>query len=122
MVTVIVAHINTLRYTAGDITIPGMMLFTVESDLSGDSPQFTFTFISTGGPATTVTWRRDSVIYVGGVSVLDNILTANYTHTLTVTGTLPGYYECTVSNDKPSTATINFTVQGNTKIHCCLNL
>ena len=122
MVTVIVAYSNTLRYTAGNITIPGMMLFTVESDLSGESPQFTFTFISTGGPATTVTWRRDSVIYVGGVSVLDDTVTAHYTHTLTVTGTLPGHYEYTVSNDKPSTATINFTVQGNTKIHCCLNL
>ena len=113
---------NTLCYTAGNITIPGRMQFTVDSDIRGESPQFTFTFISTGGPATTVTWKRDSVVYVGGVSVLDNAMTAQYTHTLTVTGTLPGHYECTVSNKKPSTATINFTVQGNTKIHCCLNL
>ena len=75
------------------------MRFIVDSDLSGESPQFTLTFNSTGGPATTVTWTRDSVIYEGGESVLVDTETAQYTHTLTVTGILPGYYECTVSNN-----------------------
>ena len=31
------------------------MQLTVDSDLNGESPQFTLTCISTGGPATTVT-------------------------------------------------------------------
>jgi len=33
--------------------------------------------------------------------VLDNPVTAQYTHTLTVTGRLGGLYQCTVSNNKP---------------------
>ena len=92
------------------------MQLNVDSDLNGESPQFTLTCISTGGPATTVTWTRDSMPLDGGLTVLDNAMTAQYTHTLTVTGTLPGYYECTVSNTKPSTATRSFTVQGNVRI------
>jgi len=45
--------------------------------------------------------------------VLDDPVTAQYTHTLTVTGRLGGQYQCTVSNNKPSTGISNFTVQGN---------
>ena len=40
----------------GNVTIPGGINFTVDSDLNGDNPQFIFTCTSTGGPATTVTW------------------------------------------------------------------
>ena len=62
------------------------MTLTVDSDLNGASPQFTLTCISTGGPATTVTWTRDSVTITEGYeTVLNNPMTANYTHTLTVT-------------------------------------
>ena len=43
---------------------------------------------------------------------LDDAETATYTHTLTVTGRLGGDYQCTVSNDKPSTTTMSLTVQG----------
>ena len=89
------------------------MTLTVDSDLNGDSPQFTLTCISTGGPATTVTWTRDSVpITEGTETVLDNRVTAQYTHTLTVTEILVGEYTCTVSNNKPSTASATITVQG----------
>ena len=84
---------------------------TVNSDLNGASPQFTLTCISTGGPATTVTWTRDSE-EVNGSTVLDNAVTATYTHTLTVTGRQGGDYQCNVSNAKPSAAVANFTVQG----------
>ena len=70
---------------------------------NGASPQFTLTCISTGGPATTVTWTRDSTtVNEGTETVLDDPVTAQYTHTLTVTGTLPGLYTCTVENNKPS--------------------
>ena len=101
-----------LNYNAGDVTISGGIQLMVDSDLNGESPQFTFTCISTGGPATTVIWSRDSEEVRGGVTVLDSTVTAQYTHTLTVTGRLPGQYQCTVSNNKPSTAAKSFVVQG----------
>ena len=73
----------------------------------------TLTCISTGGPATTVTWTRDSVIITEGTAtVLNNAVTAQYTHTLTVTEILGGLYTCTVTNDKPSTASATINIQG----------
>ena len=55
-----VTIINGFPSYAGVIAISGGIVFTRDSDLSGPSPQFTLTCISTGGPATTVTWTRDS--------------------------------------------------------------
>ena len=96
------------------------MILTVDSDLNGDSLQFTLTCISTGGPATTVTWTRDSGEAVGDTeTVLDNTETAQYTHTLTVTGRLGGDYTCTVANNKPSTASANITIIGITCMLSC---
>ena len=91
------------------------MTFTVDSDLNGASPQFTLTCITTGGPATTVTWTRDSdAVTEGTETVLDDSVTAQYTHTLTVTGRLGGLHTCTVANDKPSEDSAELNVQGNT--------
>ena len=88
----------------------------MDSDLNGASPQFTLTCISTGGPATTVTWTRDSTTVTEGTkTLLNDSVTAQYTHTLTVTGKLPGLYRCTVTNNKPSGRMETFTVQG---IYC----
>ena len=82
--------------------------------LTEASPQFTLTCISTGGPATTVTWTRDSdTVTEGTETVLDDRVTAQYTHTLTVTGRLGGLYICTVANDKPSEESAQLKVQGN---------
>ena len=64
-------------------------------------------FITTGGPATTVTWTRDSEIIPDndGNTLLDNSVTGQYTHTLNISGmALPGIYGCSVSNNKPSLA------------------
>ena len=98
---------------SGNIRISDGMAFTVDSDLNGASPQFTLTCISTGGPATTVTWTRDSVtVTEGNETVLDNRMTSQYTHTLTVTGRLGGLYTCTVANNKPSEDSATYTVQG----------
>ena len=98
---------------SGDITISGGMTLAVDSDLNGASPQFTITCISTGGPATTVTWNRGSdTVTKGNKTVLDDRVTAQYTHTLTVTGRLGGLYTCTVANNKPSEAESNITIQG----------
>ena len=71
----------------------------------------TLTCISTGGPATTVTWTRDNVTITEGTeTVLNDPVTAQYTHTLTITS--EGEYTCTVSNNKPSTASVAITVPG----------
>ena len=102
-------------FILGIVTIPGGMTFTVDSDLNGASSQFTLTCISTGGPATTVTWTRDSDTVTDGTeTVLDNRTTSQYTHTLTVTGGsgMGGLYTCTVANDKPSGDSATYTVQG----------
>ena len=102
------------HYPSGDVTIQNCMTFTVDPDLKGGSPQFTLTCISTGGPATNVTWTRDNEIVSGGMTqtVLDDKEAATYTHTLTVTGKLGGQYKCTVSNNKPSENSESFTVRG----------
>ena len=108
--------------------ISGGVTFTY---LSGASPQFTLTCISTGGPATTVSWTSDSttVITEGTETVLNDTVTAQYTHTLTVT--TAGEYNCTVANNKPSSASASITLQGklfnkiNRREHyhvCCTNI
>ena len=90
--------------TGGDITISG-------GEVIFDSDQMTLTCISTGGPATTVTWTRDSITVTEGTeTVLDNPVTAQYTHTLTVT--TGGEYTCTVSNNKPSSASATIIILG----------
>ena len=88
-------------------------MLSVNSDLNGASPHFTLTCVSTGGPATTVTWTREYVTITDGIkTVLDNSVTAQYTHTLNVTGRLPGLYNCTVENNKPSPDSRAFIVKG----------
>ena len=79
----------------GDVTIAGGVTYDPSTQI--------LTCISTGGPATTVTWTRDSTTVTQGTqTVLNDPVTANYTHTLNVTGGLPGLYTCTVANNKPS--------------------
>ena len=77
------------------------------------------TCISTGGPVTTVTWTRNSVVVTEGTeTVLDDPVTAQYTHTLTPSGSVLGDYECYVANHKPSNASAAITVLGiYTNIH-----
>ena len=96
----------------GELEIPDNVTLTVNSDLNGDSPQFTLTCISTGGPATTVTWTRNSTtVNEGNTSVLDDTGAAQYNHTLTVTGRKPGLYICAVENNVSSNST-TYTVKG----------
>ena len=102
-----------MLFFEGDLTIPGGMTLTVDSDLNGASPQFTLTCISTGGPPTTVSWTRDSATAMGDeMTVLDDTETATYTHTLTVTGRTEGLYRCSVSNSKPSLTAAELSVTG----------
>lgn len=101
-----------LCYCIGGVSISGGIEFGLESDVKDDIPRFTLTVVSTGGPPTTVTWTRDSVPVTEGVSsVMTDRATAQFTHTLTVTGRLYGLYHCTVSNAKPSQANAGLTVR-----------
>ena len=89
----------------GDISISGEIIIF-------DPDQLTLTCISTGGPATTVTWTRYSTtVTQGNETVLNDPVNATYTHTLTVT--TAGDYMCTVSNEKPSSASASITLEGN---------
>ena len=92
-----------LQSNTGGITIKGGITF--------DSDQLTLTCISTGGPATTVTWTRDFTTVTGGTeTVLHYPEIAQYTHTLTVT--TGGEYTCTVQNNKPSSDSATITLRG----------
>ena len=93
------------------------IMFQLKSNLNGDNPQFTLTCISTGGPATTVTWTRDSETVSGGMTVFNNAVTAQYTNTLTVTGRLGGQYQCSVTNNKPSISIADLRVHGIAQVY-----
>ena len=94
----------------GDVVMSGVIGFT---ETSSSPTSFTLTCVSTGGPATTVTWTSNSEAAKGvKVTVLDDAVTAQYTHTLTVTRKLGGLYQCNVSNNKPSWDSLSLRVQG----------
>ena len=101
----VVKMISLAFLCTGDITIMG-------DEVTFDSDQLTLTCISTGGPATTVTWTRDSntTVTEGTETVLDDPVNGTYTHTLTVT--TGGEYTCTVENNKPSYDSANITLGG----------
>ena len=97
---------------AGDIVIPDNVTLSESMGADGLISNFTLTCISTDGPATTVTWTRDSeVVTQGTETVLNDTLASEYIHTLTVTGRVPGEYSCHVSNNKPSEAFRTLTVE-----------
>ena len=105
--------------STGQVTIPGEIIFQLNTDPITDPPVFTLTCTSTGGPATTVSWRRDGTMLSDDsnhdiMSQVTDAVTATYTNTLTVTGRLAGQYECNVSNSRtPSGSTRCLTVVGN---------
>ena len=78
----------------------------------GASPQFTLVCISTGGPATTVIWTRDSEPVTEGTEILlVNTSPARYIHRLNNI-TTGGEYRCSVANPKPSTDSASIIVPG----------
>ena len=83
------------------------MTFTFKTDNS-----FTLTCISTGGPATTVSWTRGSTTE-GTNTVLNDGVKAKFTHTLLVTDRRAGLYRCAIAN-KFSSVSAELTVQGET--------
>ena len=98
----------------GHLILSGNMSFT----LNTTDNSFTLTCISTGGPATTVTWTRYSTIVTEGTeTVLNDPVTANYTHTLLVSDRRIGLYTCIIANEV-SNISAKFNVQGKTKHNC----
>ena len=100
-------------YPLGHVSLSSSMNFTLISD-----SQFTLTSVSTGGPVTTVTWSRQYNYHFYTVTertetVLDDPVTAQYTHTLTVSGRLEGLYTCAVANEA-SNDSVQFSVQSKT--------
>ena len=94
--------------------------FQLTSELNATTTTFTLTCTSTGGPATTVSWTvnnhtvtEDSVHHITSQVLIDPV-NATYTHTLAVTGRLVGDYQCTVSNNKPSSSSGMLAVVGKT--------
>ena len=112
-----VEHIYILHHIdTGDVRISGEVTF--------DYDEMTLTCISTGGPATTVTWTRDSITVTEGTeTVLNNATTAQYTHTLTVT--TGGEYTCNVSNNDSASITVpgivNVHIYRNERNEICAN-
>ena len=117
------AAVSTILLLSPQIISGQITIYTRDStsDPNGDSPQFTLTCISTGGPATTVTWTRDSTTTVteGTETVLDDPETAQYTHTLTVTAA--GEYTCTIANSVSSDSA-DITLEGMIHIYCVCDL
>ena len=101
-------HLSLHKIISGQVSLSTRV---PTSDLNEGSPQFTLTCISTGGPATTVTWTRNSTTTVteGTETVLDDPVTAQYTHTLNVTA--EGVYTCTVANSV-SFSSADITLKG----------
>jgi hypothetical protein len=73
---------------SGRLALSGGMNFTLHN---GNS--FTLTCISTGGPATTVTWTRDfTTVTQGTQTVLNDGVTAQYIHTIIYV--TPSFFIC----------------------------
>ena len=98
---------------SGTVSLSGDMAFTLINDL-----EFILTCNSSGGPPTTVTWTRDSKTINDTAAAkrtdIVNGETAQYTHTLIVTGRVEGLYTCTVTNKVSSESSAELLVQGNT--------
>ncbi len=80
-------------------------------------PVFTLTCNSSGGPATTVLWRRDNKEVHGNIdydmtrSLVDQS-GPDYTSTLRVKGRRNGVYSCAVRNSKGTSSARILTVTG----------
>ena len=89
------------------VTVSDVILFSIRASI------FDLTCFSTGGPATTVTWTRDSVTVTELTETYYETYTHEYAHYLTVIGRTEGFYTCTVANERPSNDSANITIQGN---------
>ena len=98
-----------ILFDTGIVSLPNGMTFFLNT-----SEEFTLTCISTGGPATTVSWTRDNVNITGeqNVTVLNNGTSAKYTHRLLVRERLEGLYKCSVTNQVSTLVSKQLYVKG----------
>lgn len=89
--------------------------------VNGSNPPFTLTCVSMNLPPTIVQWRVDgkSLTNVSSTTLLNDRMTSQYTHTLTVTERRGGEYECIVTSlyfnqtvNPPVVNSSTFTVHG----------
>ena len=101
-------------YLSGVVAITVPIQFHLQTTPTADPPVFTLTCVSTGGPATTVTWTRNGAAATGVTSqIVVNMTSITYNSTLTVTGREPGNYTCSVANVRTAPpATASLTVAG----------
>jgi len=102
----------TSTLSGGQVMISGAINFQLDTEPNTDPPVFTLTCTSTGGPATTVSWTRDSNAVTANndhiiTSRVTDTETAFYVHTLRVTGRQEGSYSCSVSNSRTSPAAVS---------------
>ena len=102
---------------SGVVSIAEPLQFSLQSAPTADPPVFTLTCISTGGPATTVTWTRDGAVvsynkYFLHAQTVTNSADSTYSSVLTVTGREPGKYQCTVTNARGNDSSSSLTVKG----------
>ena len=78
--------------------------YTENSDVNGDSPQFTLTCVSIGGPVGCVVWSmaKEIIINPNATSVLLDPVQGMYMHNLTVSEVVGGHYSCRVANQRPA--------------------
>ena len=101
----------------GVVSITQPLQFSLQSAPTADQPVFTLTCISTGGPATTVTWTRDRApVFYDADHVLTQTVTdtlaSTYSSVLTVTGGEPGSYQCSITNARGSSFSQSLMVEG----------
>ena len=87
-------------------------------------PVFTLTCTSTGGPASTVTWRRNGVPLTADsfeyafTQVITNAVEATYGNVLTVRAKNLGDYTCSIGNTRTrENVTGLIKVEGNYDVH-----
>ena len=80
------------------------VFLTENSDVNGDSPQFTITCVSVGGPVGCVVLRisKEIIPNPNATSTLVDPVGGVYVHNLTVSEVRGGSYSCSVANNKPT--------------------
>ena len=113
-------------HPSGAVTSATIQFWIRHTVPTADPPAFSLSCVSTGGPATTVTWTREgAAVSYDANHTLNQIVADNvkviYFNSLAVTGRELGNYTCSVTNDRTAQpATASLTVSGEGGIFCRL--
>ena len=103
---------NVVAVFTGYLNISNDISFSLNTNLNDSNVEFTLNYTTSGGPATNVTCQTDHTLLPLESSVLVNAITAEYIHTLKVTGRKGGLFTSTVMNNKPSSISTSLLVKG----------